>query len=82
MEAKMAHIPYFSLTLDVDQCSKSGIHHSGSAWGVTESSILDLVPMKGSETAAWAIGTECIVAIDSDGGTNMKVAMTKQLNVE
>jgi len=49
--------------------------------------------VKGSETAkflaeivhevlsAWAIDKECIVAIASDGGTNMKAAVTKQLNI-
>jgi len=66
------------------------VHGVSHRW-VLESFILELVPVKGSETAknlaeivqgacCMGIGTECIVVIAPDGGTNMKAAVLSGLN--
>ena len=99
MKRKMRSIAHFSLTLDgwTSTANRSYIavtvHGVTSEW-VLESFVLEVVPVKASETAAflamvvrevledWGLGQERIVAVTSDGASNMKAAVTKCLKIE
>nr|UMO78462.1 hAT family C-terminal dimerization region domain containing protein [Pandoravirus belohorizontensis] len=99
MKKKIRTIDHFSLTLDAwtSAANRSYIavtvHGVSTAW-ILESFVLDVVPVKCSETAefltevvrevlqAWEIDMTRVVAITSDGAANMKAAVTKCLNIE
>jgi len=99
MKRKMRSIAHFSLTLDAWTSAANRSYIAVTVHGVTsewvlESFVLEIVPVKASETAAflaevvrevlqeWGLGNERIVAVTSDGASNMKAAVTKCLKIE
>ncbi|AVK75720.1 hAT family C-terminal dimerization region domain containing protein [Pandoravirus neocaledonia] len=99
MATKLEIIRHLSLTLDAwtSAANRSYIavtvHGVSTDW-VLESFVLDVIPVKVSETSeflaevvrevilAWEIDIERIIAVTSDGAANMRAAVTKCLKIE